>query len=164
MLVIYHCAEMKSPLKDITASCLLNHKVDDGLKGSAASGAVTESLVRLRSRNNRAAPPSHPEPNRLQSHQAKGGFRGPLRSQLLGGCQEATRTGRHRPATPGASRGLRAGVPACSLPPMPSKPRSRADGSKASVAEIVFSRFSFGVSFSLPVTLPGELRAPAARL
>lgn len=49
MLVVYHCAEMESPLKDITASCLLKHKVDDGLKGFAASRAVTESLVQLRS-------------------------------------------------------------------------------------------------------------------
>lgn len=49
MLVVYHCAEMESPFKDVTASCLLKHKVDDRLKGFAASRAVTESLVQLRS-------------------------------------------------------------------------------------------------------------------
>lgn len=45
MLVVYHCAEMESPFKDVTASCLLKHKVDDRLKGFSASRAVTESLV-----------------------------------------------------------------------------------------------------------------------
>lgn len=56
MLLVYHCAEMESPLKDITASCLLKHKVDDGLKGFAASGAAMESLVQPWSWNNYAAP------------------------------------------------------------------------------------------------------------
>lgn len=63
MLVVYHCAEMESPLKDITASCLLKHKVDDGLKGFAASRAVTDSLVQLRSGNNCAASTSCTELN-----------------------------------------------------------------------------------------------------
>lgn len=72
MLVVYHCAEMESPLTDITAPCLLKHKVDDGLKGFAASRAVMGSLVQLWSRNNSAAPTACVEPNQPQSGWSKG--------------------------------------------------------------------------------------------
>lgn len=51
MLVVYHCAEMESPFKDGTASCLLKHKVDERLEGFSASRAVRESLVQLWSPN-----------------------------------------------------------------------------------------------------------------
>lgn len=63
MLVVYHCAEMESPFKDVTASCLLKHQVDDRLKGFSASRAVTESLVQLRSPNNCAASTSCTQPS-----------------------------------------------------------------------------------------------------
>lgn len=72
MLVVYHRAEMESPFKDITASCLLKHKMDDGLKGFSASRAVTESLVQLWSRNNCAASTSCAEPSQPWSGWVKG--------------------------------------------------------------------------------------------
>lgn len=56
MLLIYHCAEMESPLKDITAACLLKYRVDDGPKGLAVSTAGTESFVQLWNWDNYAAP------------------------------------------------------------------------------------------------------------
>lgn len=62
MLVIYHCAEMESPFKDVTASCLLKHKMDDRLKGFSSSRAVTEGLVQLWNQNNCAASTSCTEP------------------------------------------------------------------------------------------------------
>lgn len=72
MLVVYHRAEMESPFKDVTA-CLLKRKVDDRLKGFAASRAVTESLVQLWSPNNCAASTSCPEPSQPWGSCVKGG-------------------------------------------------------------------------------------------
>lgn len=64
----------------------------------------------------------------------------------------------------GASGGLSRRRP-CALAGSlcPPKPQSGEGGTKASAAEIAFARFSFGVTFSLPITLLGELGASAAR-
>lgn len=64
----------------------------------------------------------------------------------------------------GASRGLSRRRP-CALTGSlcPPKPQSGEGGTKASAAEIAFARFSFGVRFSLPITLLGEMGASAAR-
>lgn len=43
---------------------------------------------------------------------------------------------------------------------LPSKLQSRGGGTRAGTAEVVFARFSFGASFSLPS--PGELGAAVA--
>lgn len=63
MLVVYHCAEMESPFKDGTASCLLKHKVDERLKGFSASRAVREELGTALEPKQCAASTSCPKPS-----------------------------------------------------------------------------------------------------
>lgn len=93
------------------------------------------------------------------------------RSWVLGGHHELPALRRRGPGLPGmggrpvgASRGLSHRRPRTATGSLcPPKPQSGEGGTKASAAETVFAGSSFGVSFSLPITLPGKLGASAAR-